>query len=119
MLATTQPEPLEAQQTGVQVDFRDPNHPHFPGELECQPISRPVLTKEARWITGAVIIFVLAIFTAILVGGKLGMNSVQKPVPSPVTSTISAEPKTIYITAIETSTSVLTQSVTPDNPDAI
>lgn len=114
MIASTQPEPLEAQQTGVQVDFRDPNHPHFPGDLESQPVSRPFLTKKARWITGAAIIFVLVIVTAILVGGKLGMNSVKKPVPSPVTSTISVEPNTMYITTIEISTSVLTQSVTPD-----
>lgn len=113
MTASTLPEPLEAQQTGVQVDFRDPNHPHFPGDLESQPISRPFLRKKARWTTGAAIMIIIALVTAILVGGKLGMDSAQKPVPSPVTTTISAESKTVYMTTIEISTSVYIHSITP------
>lgn len=113
MTVFTQPERLEPQQTGVQVDFRNPNHPHFPGDLESQSTSNSTLSKKAQWITGAGIILVIALVTAILVGGKLGMDSAQKPVPSPVTSTISTEPKIVYMTTIETSTSVFIHSITP------
>lgn len=114
MSATTQPEPLETQQTGVSVDFRDLNYTHFLGDLETQAPNRPFLSKKARWITAASVILVLCTVTAILVGGKLGMSSVKKRVPSPIYSTVSAETQTVYMTTLDISRTVLTHSATPN-----
>ncbi|KAH7381242.1 hypothetical protein DE146DRAFT_279634 [Phaeosphaeria sp. MPI-PUGE-AT-0046c] len=112
MSVPAQPEPFEMQRTGVPVDFHDPNDPHFPGDLETQAPSRPFLSKKARWITAASGILVLSIVTAILVDGKLGMNSAKRPVPAPVYSTLAADTRTVYMTPIEILTTVVTQTTT-------
>ncbi|KAH3945110.1 hypothetical protein HBI56_055390 [Parastagonospora nodorum] len=113
MDSTTQAQPLEAQTTGVPVDHRDPNHPHFPGDLEAQPSARPCLNSKSRLIIGGVIVIILSLITAVLVGGKIGMDMATRPT-RPVFTTVPIEHETKNITTIEYSTSVMQLSITPD-----
>jgi hypothetical protein len=114
MNMTTQNKPIELHHTGVPVDFRDPNHPHFPGDLEAQPSKHPFMNKKARLTTTFVVLAIASIITAVLVGGKLGMRIVKKPSPVLVTSTASVQVATAYMTTIVVSTDVVTYSATPD-----
>jgi hypothetical protein len=110
----TQAVPLEAQSTGVPVDHRDPNHPHFPRDSEAQPTKQPFVSKKASCIALAVLVLIAAIVTAMLVGGKVGMNMAKKPITSPVYTTTFAEVEIVYVTTTVSSTSVVHVSITPE-----
>lgn len=96
------------------VDHRDPNHPHFPGDLEAQPAKQPLVSKKAWWITAGVGSVKLSLVISILVGGKMGMDMAKKPLLPPVYLTISAEVDIMYTTTTTISTSVTQFSITPD-----
>jgi hypothetical protein len=114
MNTTIESKPLELHHTGVPVDQRDPNHPHFPGDIESRPFKRSFMTKKARWITSLVVLAIASVITAIIVGATLGMRMAKKPAHTVVISTTSAQVETVYTTTNVFSTSVVTHSHTQD-----
>jgi hypothetical protein len=118
MDTTSESKPIELHHTGVPVDRRDPNHPHFPGDIETRAFKRSCMTKGARRITALVLLAIASIITALIVGGTLGMGRAKKPAPAIATSTASAEVETVYTTTNVFSTSVVTHFIT-SNPTTI
>jgi hypothetical protein len=113
MNTTIETKPLELHHTGVPVDQRDPNHSHFPGDIESRPFRRSFMTKKAKWITSLVVLAIASVITAIIVGATLGMGMAKKPAHTVVTSTTSAQVETVYTTTDVFSTSI-THFHTPD-----
>jgi hypothetical protein len=99
--------PIEPQATGVPADFVDPNHPHFPHDVEAQPFERPYykyfpsVSKKTANVIAIGLLVVLSYLTAILVGGKIGMGMVKQPAPLPVVN------ETVYATTTVFSTTVI------------
>lgn len=87
--------PIEAQHTGVPFDFRYPNHPQFPGDLEAQLPHRQFMSKKARSIAVGVIVVILAVVTTVVVGVRVGMGMAKKAIVGPVTSMASTEISTV------------------------
>jgi hypothetical protein len=114
MDTTIETKPIELHHTGVPVDQRDPNHPHFPGDIESRPFKHSFMTKKARWITSLVVLAIASVITAIIVGATLGMGMAKKPAHTIVTSTASAEVEKVYTTTNVFSTSVVTHFHTQD-----
>jgi hypothetical protein len=114
MDTTIETKPIELHHTGVPVDQRDPNHPHFPGDIESRPFKHSFMTKKARWITSLVVLAIASVITAIIVGATLGMGMAKKPAHTIVTSTASAQVETVYTTTNVFSTSVVTHFHTQD-----
>ncbi|KAH7069836.1 hypothetical protein BKA63DRAFT_606183 [Paraphoma chrysanthemicola] len=103
----TKPDPIAPQVTGVPVDFRDTNHPHYPGDLESRPSAQahykytPFMSK-AVWVLGGVILVLASLAAAILTGIKVGANQVQS-----LRSTTIADVETMFGTSrIKTTTLV-------------
>lgn len=63
------------QQIPVPADHQDPNHPHYPGDLEHQSTTRPsLLSKKGFWIAGGVLMTSLSIIAAAFWGVALTRN---------------------------------------------
>jgi hypothetical protein len=91
MNTSVNPEPIAPQSTGVPVDYRDPSHPHFPGNPECQPSVRdhymyaPFMSKKAVWIIGAIFLILASLAVATVTGIKVGTSQIHQPPPANMT----------------------------------
>lgn len=78
-------EPIAPQATGIPVDFRDTNHPHYPSDLESQPPTQthykytPFMSKKAVWILSGILLVFVSLAVAIVTGIKVGANQVHSP----------------------------------------
>jgi hypothetical protein len=97
----TGPQKLESHRSDVPADYVDPNHPHFPTEIEGQLPPRPYykrVNKNALLIIGAIILVIVSA----VVGGKFGAGLAKRPVMSSTAS------KTVYSTTTIITTSSFT-----------
>jgi len=107
-MASISPKPIEPQPTGVPADYLDPNHPQFPHDVEAQPFVRPhyvyvpFMSKKTANIVAIALFVMLSLLAAVLVGGKIGMGAVKRPVPPAPT-----EIETVYMTTTVVSTTLV------------
>ncbi|KAH7074155.1 hypothetical protein FB567DRAFT_611056 [Paraphoma chrysanthemicola] len=108
-------EPIAPQATGVPVDFRDTNHPHYPSDLESQPPTQthykytPFMSKKAVWILSGILLVFASLAVAIVTGIKVGANQVQS-----LRSMTITDVETVFSTSEVKSTTLFPLARLPD-----
>lgn len=95
---------LASESVAVPADYQDPNHPHYPGDLEYQStIYRPILSKKSLWITGGVLTTSMFIVAAVLWGVALirnhknvGVEAQETIIPTTTATPVSLEIQTVF-----------------------
>lgn len=102
----------------VPVDHQDPNHPHYPGDLERQPgFRRSVITKKRVFIAAGVVTTILVVIAAAIWGVALIRKLDDKAAPVPAATmtpdtTISA-PIEIHTVSVKATTTVFSTTRVP------